>query len=75
MHEYAIEVFYSDEDEGYIAIMPELPECSAFGETEEAALKQIKIVIDLWIETTKKRVGDEFPNPLKVTRKECFIIR
>ncbi len=36
---YAIEIFYSDEDEGFIAIVPELPGCPAFGETEEKALK------------------------------------
>jgi predicted RNase H-like HicB family nuclease len=49
-----IEIFYSEEDEGYIAIVPELPECSAFGETEEEALKEIKVAIELWMETDKK---------------------
>ena len=49
-----IEIFYSEEDEGYIAVAPELPECSAFGETEEDALKEIKVAIDLWLETAKK---------------------
>ena len=39
---YAIEIFYNEEDEGYIAKAPELPGCSAFGETEEEALKEIK---------------------------------
>jgi len=43
---YAIEIFYSEEDEGYIAVAPELPECSAFGETEEDALKEIKVAIE-----------------------------
>jgi len=37
MYKYAIEIFYSEEDEGYIAVVPELPGCSAFGETEEGA--------------------------------------
>ncbi|MEK9149963.1 MAG: hypothetical protein AAB267_07965 [Candidatus Desantisbacteria bacterium] len=32
MYKYAIEIFYSREDEGYIAVVPELPGCSAFGE-------------------------------------------
>jgi len=62
MYKYAIEIFYSEEDEGYIAIVPELPECSAFGETEEEALKEIKIAIDLWLETAKKE-GREIPKP------------
>jgi len=48
-----IEIFYSEEDEGYIAIVPELPECSAFGETEAVAFKEIKVAIELWMETTK----------------------
>lgn len=62
MYKYAIEIFYSEEDEGYIAIVPELPECSAFGETEEEALKEIKVAIDLWLETAKKE-GREIPKP------------
>lgn len=62
MYKYAIEIFYSEEDEGYIAVVPELPDCSAFGETEEEALEEIKIVIDLWLETAKKE-GREIPKP------------
>lgn len=62
MYKYAIEIFYSEEDEGYIAIVPELPECSAFGETDEEALKEIKVAIDLWLETAKKD-GLEIPKP------------
>ena len=62
MNKYAIEILYSEEDEGYITIVPELPECSAFGETEEEALKEIKVAIDLWFETAKKD-GIEIPEP------------
>lgn len=62
MYRYAIEIFYSEEDEGYIAIVPELPGCTAFGETEEEALKEIKTAIELWIETAKKE-GREVPEP------------
>ncbi len=43
-----IKFFYSEEDEGYIAVVSELPGCSAFGETEEEALKEIKVAIELW---------------------------
>ncbi len=42
--------------------MPELPECSAFGETEEKALEEIKIAIDLWMETAA-REGTVIPKP------------
>ncbi len=62
MPKYAIEIFYSDEDEGYIAVVPELPGCSAFGDTEEAALKEVKIAIELWLETAQKE-GREIPPP------------
>jgi len=51
---YTIEIFYSEEDEGYIAVVPELPGCSAFGESEEEALKEVKIATGLWVETAKK---------------------
>ncbi len=60
MYKYAIEIFYSEEDEGYIAVAPELPECSAFGETEEEALKEIKVAIDLYLATAKKNQREIF---------------
>jgi predicted RNase H-like HicB family nuclease len=62
MYKYAIEIFYSEEDEGYIAVVPELSECSAFGNTEEEALNEIKTAIELWIETAKKE-GHKIPEP------------
>ena len=57
---YAIEIFYSEEDEGYIAIVPELPGCSAFGETEEKALSEVKIAMRLWL-TTAREIGRAIP--------------
>jgi len=62
MHRYRIEIFYSEEDEGYIAVVPELPGCSAFGETEEEALKEVKIAKELWLETARKE-GRDIPQP------------
>ena len=62
MPRYAIEIFYSDEDEGYIATVLELPGCSAFGETEEAALREVKIAIELWLEVAETE-GREIPHP------------
>ena len=61
---YAIEIFYSEEDEGFIAVVPELPGCSAFGDTEERALKEVKIAMQLWLETAKE-IGREIPAPQK----------
>jgi predicted RNase H-like HicB family nuclease len=62
INKYAIEIFYSDEDEGYIAVVPELPGCSAFGETEEEALGEVKVAMELWIETAGKE-GRIIPKP------------
>ena len=61
-HKYAIEIFYSDEDEGFIAVVPELAGCSAFGETEEEALAEVKVAIDLWLDTAQQE-GREIPEP------------
>ena len=62
MSKYAIEIFFSEEDEGFIAVVPELPGCSAFGETEEKALDEVKIAIELWLETAEKE-GRQIPRP------------
>jgi predicted RNase H-like HicB family nuclease len=62
MYKYAIEIFYSEDDQGYIAVVPELRGCSAFGETEEVALKEVKIAMELWLETAKKD-GKYIPQP------------
>ncbi|OQX22136.1 MAG: hypothetical protein BWK75_01535, partial [Candidatus Altiarchaeales archaeon A3] len=47
---------------GYIAILPELPGCSAFGENVEDALKEATVAMDLWLETAEKE-GIEIPQP------------
>jgi len=67
---YAIEIFYSEEDEGYIAIVPELPGCSAFGETEERALSELKMAMQLWLETARE-IGRAIPVPLKRSLVAC----
>ncbi len=79
MYKYAIEIFYSEEDEGYIAVVPELPGCSAFGETEEEALEEVKTAINLWLETAKKE-RRKIPKPqgkemLKAIYKDLFLSR
>ena len=62
MYKYAIEIFYSEDDDGYIAVVPELAGCSAYGETEEVALREIKTAIDLWLSTARS-MGREIPKP------------
>ncbi len=69
---YAIEIFYSEEDKGYIAIVPELPSCSAFGETEEDALKEVKVAIDLWLEIAREE-GRQVPKPFEKELLKTFM--
>ncbi len=69
---YAIEIFYSEEDQGYIAVVPELPGCSAFGETEEEALKEAKMAVALWLETAKKD-GRQIPQASKKELLKSFV--
>ena len=50
---YPVEIFWSEEDGGFIAIHPDLPGCSAFGETEEEALIELKDAAVVWIEAMR----------------------
>jgi predicted RNase H-like HicB family nuclease len=54
MSHYHINVFYSDEDGGYIADIPDLKSCSAFGTTPEEALREVLVAKDAWLETARK---------------------
>jgi predicted RNase H-like HicB family nuclease len=59
---YPAEVFWSDEDEGFIALAPDLPGCSAFGETKSEALQELDEAIDAWIEAARA-AGNPVPEP------------
>ncbi len=54
MKDYHINIFYSDEDGGYIADIPDLKACSAFGESPEEALKQVEIAKAAWLEAARQ---------------------
>ena len=62
MRDYHINIFYSEDDEGYIADIPDLKFCSAFGETPEEALKELIIAQRLWLEEARAS-GNEIPKP------------
>jgi len=62
MYTYALEIFCSEEDDGYITVVPELPGCFAYGESEELALQEIKTALDLWLSTARD-TGREIPRP------------
>ena len=53
MRDYHINIFYSDEDEGYIADIPDLEACSAFGKTPEAALAELQVARRAWLKAAK----------------------
>ena len=50
-----INIFYSPQDKGYIADIPDLKHCSAFGKTPQEALEQVEIAKQAWIESAKAR--------------------
>lgn len=61
MKDDRINIFYSNEDEGYIADIPDLKYCSAFGETPESALQEVQIAKTAWLEAAKA-MGKPIPN-------------
>lgn len=62
MYKYEIIIYWSSEDEVFIAEVPELPGCMAHGGTPEEALKNAKEAIQLWMDTAKE-FGDVIPEP------------
>lgn len=62
MQDYHINLFYSEEDECYIADIPDLKYCSAHGETPEAALREVLIAKSLWLEAAQAN-GRPIPKP------------
>ena len=62
MSDYHINIFYSEEDGGYIADIPDLDSCSAFGQTPEAALVEVERAKAVWLEAAE-REGKPIPAP------------
>lgn len=50
MKDYHVNIFYSEDDEGYIADIPDLNSCSAFGNTAAEALHEVEQAKKAWIE-------------------------
>jgi len=61
-HKYLIEVFWSDEDGGYIAIAPDLPGCCAYGDTPMEAMREMEDAIESWLEACRN-MGRPIPEP------------
>lgn len=62
MKDYHINIFYSDNDEGYIADIPDLKYCSAFGETPIEALQAVTEAKQAWLEAAKAE-NKPIPDP------------
>lgn len=62
MKDYHINIFYSEEDEGYIADVPDLRYCSAFGVTQEEAVREVLIAKVAWLEAATAE-GRVIPKP------------
>jgi predicted RNase H-like HicB family nuclease len=62
MKDYHINIFYSEEDEGYIADIPDLKYCSAFGDTPVEALQEVLVAKSVWLEAARVE-GKPIPLP------------
>ena len=67
MKDYRINVFFSEEDGGYIADIPDLKYCSAFGDTPEEALREVRLAQGAWLEAARDS-GNPIPPPTVPTR-------
>lgn len=62
MSKYEIIMYWSEDDQAFIAEVPELPGCMADGETYQEALANVEVIIREWIETAQE-LGRPIPQP------------
>lgn len=62
MYRYETIIYWSEEDQAFVAEVPELPGCMAHGDSQEFALANVKEAIQLWIDTARE-FGDPIPEP------------
>jgi predicted RNase H-like HicB family nuclease len=62
MKKYEIIIYWSGEDDAFVAEVPELSGCIAHGKTQEESLANVQQAIALWIDTAKE-FGDPIPAP------------
>lgn len=66
MEKYRVIIEWSDEDSAYVATAPELPGCSAWGNTYEQAAKEIAAAMGLWLRSARE-LGRPIPEPVTAT--------
>ena len=69
MHKYEIILYWSNEDQAFIAEVPELPGCMAHGDDQETALRNVKNAIQFWIKRAQE-LGRAVPQP----KGECLML-
>ena len=62
MSRYEVIIYWSAEDESFVALVPELPGCMADGKSHQEALANVEVVINEWIETARE-LGRPIPEP------------
>ena len=65
---YEVIIYWSDEDDAFVADVPELPGCLAHGPTQEDALRSAQGAMELWLETAR-----EFGHPVPAPRGRRLI--
>ncbi|MGJ0394953.1 MAG: toxin-antitoxin system HicB family antitoxin [Methylocystis sp.] len=68
---YPSQVFWSEEDGGFIALAPDLPGCSAFGETKGEALAELDHAVEAWIGAAEA-AGNPVPEPSKLPTPSSY---
>ena len=61
---YPAQVFWTDQDEGFVAVAVDLPGCSAFGESQQEAIDELQNAIRAWIKAATE-AGNSIPDPSK----------
>lgn len=62
MHRYEVIIYWSSEDQVYVAEVPELAGCTAHGKSPARALAEAQHAISLWLDTARE-FGDSIPEP------------
>ncbi len=62
MRDYHINIFFSEEDDWYVADVPDLVFCSALGDSPEHALTEVRIATENWLAAARQR-GEQVPQP------------
>lgn len=62
MNKYEVIIYWGDEDQAFVAEVPELPGCAADGPTQETAFANAQEAMRLWIDTANE-FGDTIPEP------------